>query len=320
MLHVRVPGIQTTLQGAPRIGTRHLGIPYSGPADDVSMALANRLVGNGPSATCLEITYGGFDADVEQDGSVAIAGACDRVMVSGRPVCAHETLHLFAGDRLVISPLVHGARTYLAVHTGFRADWVFGASSTYLPAGFGGHAGRSLKAGDHLKACGDPRRRETLETPVDLRAVFTGSFALRACVSAETDALDQASRTALFAAQFSAGRQATRMGLSMTGHPMALNSDGLMKSAPVFPGTIQCPPSGIPIVLLCDAQTTGGYPRIAQIARCDRHLLGQIRPGDSIRLLERTPDAAVREDAGKWALLEHWLGYCQGNSRLIQPG
>ena len=97
------------------------------------------------------------------------------------------------------------------------------------------------------------------------------------------------------------------MGLSLEGHPLSVASDGTMKSAPVFPGTIQCPPSGTPIVLLCDAQTTGGYPRIASIARCDRHLLGQIRPGDQVRLLKRAAEAALTEFAEKKAMLDGWL-------------
>ena len=88
---------------------------------------------------------------------------------------------------------------------------------------------------------------------------------------------------------------------------MVLRGDGLMKSAPVFPGTVQCPQNGVPIVLLSDAQTTGGYPRIASIARADRHLLGQVRPGNTVMLLRRTPDDAVQDFHDKQALFRDWL-------------
>lgn len=271
------------------------------------MALANRLVGNPLDETCVEITYGGFHASIEQNCALAIAGAVDQSNETGRPLPAHETVNLRRGDTLEISPPAHGARTYLAIRSGFQANNAFGSTSTYLPAGFGGYDGRALKVGDVLKPGGAARFDETLRTPQSVRPSFTGRFALRACISAETDLLHPASVKELFNETFIAGRQGTRMGVSLTGHTLESDSDGLMKSAPVFPGTIQCPASGVPIVLLCDAQTTGGYPRIAAIARCDRHLLGQIRPGDAIRLLQRTPQAAANDYAEKQELLDAWL-------------
>ncbi|MFN3214236.1 MAG: biotin-dependent carboxyltransferase family protein [Henriciella sp.] len=307
MLRVLRPGLQTTLQGAPRKGYRHFGVPNAGPADAVSMALANRLVGNARDATCLEITFGGFDAEIEAACSIAVTGAAGSVRVSGRDIALHQTWHLKPGDRLQITPPNVGARSYLAVHSGFRAEVQFGSSSTYLPAQFGGHEGRAIQPGDVLSANALPELTETFETPSAVRPVFTHAFGLRACDSAETDLLDPASRDALFHETFQAGRQNTRMGVSLEGHTLTIASDGKMKSAPVFPGSVQCPPSGRPIVLLSDAQTTGGYPRIASIARCDRHLLGQIRPGDQITLLHRTPDAALRDYQEKEALLASWL-------------
>lgn len=307
MLVVTRPGLQSTLQGAPRIGFRHFGVPYCGPADALSQALANRLVGNPAESTAIEITYGGFNADVEAACAIAITGACDQILISGAPAPAHTTLHLKAGDQIEIAPVTHGMRTYLAIATGFRADAMFGSSSTYLPAQFGGFEGRALKAGDRLTPKGSPIRDQTLETPESHRPIFSHAIALRACASAETDLLPRSDQARLFEETFIAGRQATRMGVSLTGHTLSPNSDGQMKSAPVFPGTIQCPPSGTPVVLLCDAQTTGGYPRIAQIARCDRHLLGQIRPGDRVQLLQRSPDDALRDYAEKRSFLDTWL-------------
>jgi biotin-dependent carboxylase-like uncharacterized protein len=307
MLRVLKPGLQTTLQGAPRIGYRHFGVPYAGPADAVSMALANRLVGNARDDTCLEITFGGFEAEIEVACSIAVTGAAGHVSVSDLDSELHQTLHLKPGDRLQITPPRVGARAYLAVHSGFEAQTQFGSTSTYLPAKFGGYEGRAIQSGDVLSANAESVFSETRHTPGDVRPVFTRAFGLRACESAETDLLDPAARDALFHETFQAGRQTTRMGVSLEGPSLKVASDGRMKSAPVFPGTVQCPPSGVPIVLLCDAQTTGGYPRIASIARCDRHLLGQIRPGDQITLLHRAPDAALRDYQEKGALLASWL-------------
>lgn len=307
MLHVRKPGLQTTLQGQARRGQRHMGMPYAGPADPLSMALANRLVGNHVGATCLEITYGGFEVEIEIACSVALTGAPSDVSVSGRAQPFHTTLHLQPGDTLALAPPVHGVRAYLAIHSGFEATTQFGSTSTYLTAGIGGLEGRTLRADDVIRANRSTTFGATLETPESLRPVFTHQFALRATRSAETDLLTADSARALFSDMFTIGRQATRMGLTLTGHTLTVDSDGMMNSAPVFPGTVQCPPSGLPIVLSCDAQTTGGYPRIASIARCDRHLLGQMRPGDQVRLLHRAPDAALDDDQRKQSFLSDWL-------------
>ena len=307
MLRVTAPGLQSSLQGKPRLSTRQYGIPDAGPADSVSMALANRLVGNDPFETALEITFGGFTAAIEANCAIAIAGASDEIIVSDRLASTHQTLHLNAGDELKVQPLATGARTYLAIRSGFRADAIFGSTSTYMPAGFGGLSGRALKAGDVLDPFGEPTFSDTLTTPNTLRPVFTHNFALRACPSAETDLLSPGSRSALFGTTFTVGRQATRMGLALEGRALSLETDGMMKSAPVFPGTVQCTTSGVPIILLCDAQTTGGYPRIANIARCDRHLLGQVRPGDTITLLERSASDAQQDLQDKENLLNAWL-------------
>lgn len=307
MLVVTKPSLQTTLQGAPRIGHRHFGLPYAGPADPLSHALANRLVDNALTATALEITYGGFEAELAAPCSLAVTGAHGQILVSGQAVHAHTSLHLKTGDRLEIAPPEHGMRAYLAIHSGFQAETAFGSCSTYLPAQLGGLAGRALKAGDRLEPIGQAVASSLFQTPQALRPTFSSAVALRACGSAETDLLKARDRETLFSETFIAGRQATRMGVAMTGHTLAPNSDGQMKSAPVFPGMIQGPPSGIPVLLLCDAQTTGGYPRIASVARCDRHLLGQIRPGDHIQLLERRPEDALRDFARKQSLLSDWL-------------
>ncbi|MEL7112366.1 MAG: biotin-dependent carboxyltransferase family protein [Pseudomonadota bacterium] len=307
MLRIVKPGLQTSLQGAPRIGHRAFGIPAAGPADPVSMALANRLVGNASTATCLEITYGGFAAIFECEMSFAITGAVGAITLQGAPVEPHQTLYANSGDWIEISPPVYGARAYLAVPSGFVAQTHFGSASTYLPAQLGGHEGRALQADDVLTSLGGDPHVSLLRTPDAIRPVFTHAFGLRASVSAETRLLTDDARDALFSETFTAGRQATRMGIEFTGHKLEIQGDGLMKSAPVFPGTIQCPQSGHPIALSCDAQTTGGYPRIAHIAECDRHLLGQIRPGNSIVLLHRSPREAVEEGLKKRALLQDWL-------------
>ncbi|MDJ0921621.1 MAG: biotin-dependent carboxyltransferase family protein [Henriciella sp.] len=306
-LRVIKPGLQTTLQGAPRLGWRHMGMPWAGAADPVSLGLANRLVGNTSKATALEITYGGFEAVAETPVFIGLAGASAPVEIEGQSVPMHRTLALDAGQVLTIGPVTQGARVYLSVAGGLVGDTVMGTASTYLSAQIGGLAGRSLQAGDRVRSRRQAEPVDIVETPADLRLSFGNSFILRAGISAETDKLAPHSLEAVFSKPFTVGRQSNRMGLRLEGQTLELQSEGLMKSAPVFPGTVQCPENGEPIVLLADAQTTGGYPRIAAIGRVDRHLLGQIRPGARLQLLKRAPEELLEAYRQKTALLRDWM-------------
>lgn len=297
--------LQTTLQGASRSGLRHMGVPSSGPADPLSMALANRLVSNPSEATAMEITFGGVSYEFTRRTVFALVGG--RVDLSGAGYVAHKTQIAEAGSVLTIGPLAHGARLYLAVAGGFAAETLLGSTSTYLPAEFGGHQGRALQRGDEVAILPAPDDLPCLATPENLQLPIGHSFALRAAASGEYDLLSAEAATRLFEQPFTAARQVTRMGIPLTGNPLDIVSDGKMKSAPVFPGTLQCPESGNPIILLSDAGTTGGYPRIAAVARCDLHLLGQIRPGDQVRFIRRSQSQAASDYSAKAALLKNWL-------------
>jgi len=306
-LTVLKPGLQTTLQGVPRLGYRHMGMPWSGPADSLSMALANRLVANPAGATALEITYGGVSFRFDHPAHFALTGAANKITLDGAPISPHQTQHARSGSVLDIAMPVTGLRTYLAIASGFVADTILGSPSTYLPAGLGGHHGRALQAGDRLNAKAETTDLPNLKTPLDLRPYIGDSFALRACPSAEAAQLSPDSTRAFYSETFQTGRQIDRMGLTLETPKLAISSDGKMKSAAVFPGTVQCPRNGQPIILMADAQTTGGYPRIAHIARCDQHLLGQIRPGAHVRFIQRTLEQAIADYDEKSALFGEWL-------------
>lgn len=307
MLQILTPGLQTTLQGAPRTGWRHYGIPDAGPADALSMALANRLVGNSATTPALEITLGGFRAEFLDAAQIAVTGAAGGVAVDDIDMDLHTTVSVKAGAQIEIRPPHIGMRAYLARSGGFDGDSAFGSMSTYLPAGLGGFDGRALQAGDCLSWQKADSVSPELETPEAIRPHIGRSHALRTCASAETHMLGDTMQDALFTEAFIAARQVTRMGFALEGYKLDVNGDGAMPSAPVYPGTLQCPPSGTPYLLGCDAQTTGGYPRIAQVARCDRHLLGQVRPGDRVQFLHRTPDQARQAYRKKAAVFAEWL-------------
>ena len=299
------PGLQSTIQSRPRVGLRYQGVPASGAADPLSLALANRLLGNDWDAPALEATLLGPTLRFDRECAFAVTGAVAVVTLNGDEIQAHESRTASAGDQLAIGAAEIGARSYIAVTGGFAADEVLGSSSTNLQAGFGGLQGRALLAGDVLRC--DSVDAESARTPDEFRLPMSSTWALRTCIARESNLLDDDSHDHLFNTNWTVARRADRMGVRLEGPRLAVSSDGRMPSAGVIPGTIQCPEDGSPYVLSVDAGTVGGYPRIAQVARVDRHVLGQLRPGDHVRLLRREPDDAVTELRAKLAYWREWL-------------
>ncbi len=149
------PGLQTTVQAVPRVALRHLGVPAAGAADPLSLALANRLVGNPSLAPALELTLSGATLRFGTDAWFAVTGAKAKARLNGERIKLHLTYRARAGDALEIGGARAGARNYVAVAGGVLADEILGSASTYLPAGLGGHEGRALDVGDVL-AIGTP--------------------------------------------------------------------------------------------------------------------------------------------------------------------
>ena len=306
-IQVESPGLQTTIQSSPRTGLRHLGIPSAGPADPLSMALANRLVGNALQAPALEIALTGPTLRFSAAARIAITGATASITLNDATVAYHRTTRVSRGDLLRIGSVEAGARVYVAFAGGLAARKTLGSASTYIAASMGGIAGRALVAGDRLSLPNPDRKTGDLETPPNFRPPITDRWMLRACRGAETHLLTDAQRGALFERTWRVGRRADRMGLQLEGAQLDVDSTGRLPSAAVFPGTIQCPEDGTPFLLCVDAQTIGGYPRVAQVARADRHLLGQMRPGDRLQLLPRQPAEAVQELRAKHDYWRKWL-------------
>lgn len=304
-LTILKPGLQTTVQSRPRRGMRHLGVPASGAGDPLSLALANRLVGNDWDAPALEMTLLGPELRFDAACCFSLAGAPLAATLNGEDVPCHEVLRAAAGDVLATGATEAGARAYLAIAGGISAQEVLGSASTYLPAGLGGHNGKALVSGDVLSCVA--REVADLSTPEEFRPPLSGSWALRTCASFETSQLAKDDVERLFDTNWAVSRRADRMGMQLEGTALEVSSGGRMPSAAVFPGTVQCPEGGAPFMLSVDAGTTGGYPRIAQLARADRHLLGQARPGDHLRFLRRAPEAAIQSLHAKLDYWRPWL-------------
>ena len=282
-----------------------MGVPSSGAADPLSMALANRLVGNSSLDAALETTLTGATLKFTHETAVAITGATADCLLNGESVQQHTVIAVQADDVLAIGSAVDGVRSYVAFAGGLLADEVLGSSSTYMTAGFGGHGGRALVSGDELLLVDNTRAAPPLETPLEFRLPLLKAWTIRAGSSCETSSLNKPQE--LYDRKFTIASRSDRMGIKLEGETYATDTGGQMPSAPVFPGTIQCPQDGSLFVLSVDAGTTGGYPRVAKIARLDLHLLGQLRPGNSLMLIERSDEEAVRELQEKHAYWKAWL-------------
>ena len=282
VMHVLHPGLHTTVQDAGRDGWRHLGIARAGALDPVSAAIANRLVGNPDAAAVLELALHGPSLRLDAPLRIALCGAQmpmwheadDGAVVevpSGRPV------DLPAGV-LKIGPARDGVRAWLAIAGGIDVPVVMGSRSTDLRGGFGGLEGRALRAGDALPVQPAAFAGTMPRFPhwwVDVSADDRGApirFVPSALSGAES----------LAQARWQASPRSDRQGLRLDGPALALATQEPL-SAPVAPGTLQLPPDGRPIVLLADAQTVGGYPRLGHVVAADLPRLAQLRPGESIR-------------------------------------
>jgi len=306
-IEVLAPGLQTTIQAGARNGMRHLGVPASGAADPLSLALANRLLGNDLLAPALEVTLVGPTLLFNASTAIALTGGVAQATLGGEPIEFHSTIIVNQGDELAIAAVEIGTRVYIAFAGGLQAQEMLGSCSTYLAAGFGGHQGRALVESDVLQLQKQNTRADVVRTPEEFRLPFSSTWALRICRSAESDLLQDEQLGELTNTNWIIGRRADRMGMQLDGPMISVSSDGRMPSAPVFPGTIQCPGNGSPFMLSVDAGTTGGYPRIAQVARADRHLLGQLRPGDHVRFLPRQPQEAIDGLLAKHNYWREWL-------------
>jgi biotin-dependent carboxylase-like uncharacterized protein len=309
MMEVSEAGVQSTIQSSRRLGHRHLGIPWSGAADLYSLALANRLCGNPEDAAALEITFGPFTCRFRVEATIAVTGAPADVLIDEAVCQQHRSLRIKKDSVLKIGAARSGARIMLAVSGGFEAETAFGSASSYLPAGFGGLAGRALKPGDRLSISPEGGTADGLQTPAELVPEIAATHLLRVTQGPEWEALQARDRRRFYEAPFFAARQIDRMGVRLKRNPLSpQQGQEQIRSAAVAPGTLQLPPGGVPILLGPDAQVTGGYPRIASVISADLWRIGQIRPGDRVRFFCVSQDEAALVNRRRARLTEGWCG------------
>lgn len=294
----------SSVQDAGRGAWRHLGVPQSGPLDQWSHAVANMLVGNDVQQAALEIGCGRTQLRFHHGALIAITGARTPVRSGSVPVPLWRPFAVSAGTLLTIEPALLGARSYLAVAGGWLTPQVLGSRSGLMRGeGFP----TLLRRGDSLAYCVEASTQwPAISLPAEpgqLRIApwwadgeplldLNGHAGLRVIDGSHLPLLRD--RRALFLQDFELSSSANRMAAPLLGQPLAIDRAGSLISEPVVPGTVQLPPDGLPVILLAEAQTVGGYARIAHVASIDIARLGQRRPGSIIRFEPISVAAAQR--------------------------
>lgn len=299
------PGLLTTVQDLGRHGLQHLGLCPGGAMDPVSLALANALVGNPPGAAALEITVIGPELLFEHDTLVALCGAeFQGAIPHNRPLLAR------AGERLTVGRAVRGARAYLAFAGGLAIEPVLGSCSTYLPGHFGGLDGRALRHGDALPLVEDvsAERFATLKrrsgasvrwSAPPLTVPDREPIVVHAIEGQHAGLFDTAMQRLFFDTVWKVAPESNRMGFRLAGPALTRASAEEILSGPTALGSVQVPANGAPIALMADHQTTGGYPRIAEIVSADVPRVAQMAPGATLHFALCSLETAreLRRDA-----------------------
>jgi 5-oxoprolinase (ATP-hydrolysing) subunit C len=281
-LEIVAPGAYASIQDAGRQGHRRIGVPWAGVLDRRLMHLANALAGQEVGAPVVECIDGGL--------RVAARGGAVRVAVAGhaiveqrgggtwRAVAAWRSVTLAEDEELRLRGMASGRLAVLAV-AGLALPGVLGSVSTYARAGLGGLDGRALGPGALLPAVPAtpgpervlPKPPTRLDTPI------------RVVPGPQDDFFTDESLAILTRESYRVTSAADRMGVRLEGVALRHRGAREIASDATVPGSIQVPGNGQPIVLLADAQTAGGYPKIGTVIGADLGRLADARPGESLR-------------------------------------
>ena len=289
-------GLFDTVQDLGRTGYMALGMPTAGAMDRVGLRLANALAGNSAETAGLEIGVMGPDLLVEADSvRVALAGPLSPSLIESADAApkALETdrTHLLKRGQTLRVGMVEGASTaYLAVSGGFSLPRFMGSLSTYSRAGVGGFQGRKLGPGDALplvRAAAPGGEERKIATAFDY-----GSGPIRVVWGPQDDYFTDEGKRTFIESEYRVSKEADRMGIRFEGPTIAHAKGADIISDGIAAGAIQVPGAGLPIVLLADRQTVGGYSKIATVASVDLPRLGRLLPGQSVRFTAITVDKA----------------------------
>ena len=301
-LRIVNPGVLSTVQDKGRFGFMKAGVRTAGVMDSDSYDGANAILGNSSTAAVLEMTLMGITAVVEEEGNFVLTGADMKAALNGMPIERDKVIHAKPGQELSMGMAVNGCRSYLSMEGGIDVPIVMGSRSTDVKCGIGGYEGRALLSGDVL--CSGKNHAAATKSDDDLKkgirrkkkrkspAAYGTSAEVRVVEGPQADWFSQKERDQFFRENYTVAAESDRMGMRLKGrsveslHGVDIVSDGI-----AF-GSIQITKSGMPIVMMADHQTTGGYAKIGTVCSFDLPKLAQLRPGDQVSFKRITIEEA----------------------------
>jgi antagonist of KipI len=258
-------------------------------------------VDNTDDTATLEVTWVGPELEFEDQRVITVSGAEFELAVDGRGVPPNRALGVAPGSRLTFGRRLRGTRAYVAVAGGIAVAPVFGSRATHLGSRLGGLEGRALKAGDRLPlgakrgplSVGSSEKGVRPLFGTDIRAIPDGHARVRVLPGPHGDYFADDALRVLQASPYTIGQSSDRMGFRLEGPRLAHSRGADIISDATPMGAVQVPASGLPILLMADRQTTGGYPTIATVITADLGLAGQLGPGDTMSFAICSPAEAL---------------------------
>ena len=281
MLEIINGGMLSTVQDMGRSGVMKNGFTQSGAMDSYSMKLANKLCGNSLNAPVIEMTMLGITARFTEEHVFALSGGKFDVKLNGQPIRTNKAYKANEGDILSVGSATCGMRCYLAVAGGVDVPLVMGSASTNIKLGIGGFDGRKLRPLDVLKigkaasavsACEREVPENEYESVVDIRVVL----------GPQDDMFTETDIAFFTQQQYTVTTSLDRMGIRLIGIALRGKAGMDIISDGITFGSVQITASGMPIILMADHQTTGGYAKVATVISVDLPKLAQVKPDDKI--------------------------------------
>ncbi|MBX9781996.1 MAG: biotin-dependent carboxyltransferase family protein [Chitinophagaceae bacterium] len=310
IIHIEQCGFLTTLQDAGRNNYLQYGISKGGAIDMYAAKLANILIGNNEEAAVLEITQSPHRFRLLKDSLIAFVGGGLQPAINNQPVSLHQPLFIKKDSVIELKKQLPGFRLYMAVAGGFEAEKFLNSSSTDLLIKAGGFEGRALKKEDTLETnAASTSLQQQLAAVLKTSTKFKFNLTelnfqeqtIRVMQGVEWNCLTTDSQQKINTTAFTVSPQSNRMGYRLKSETLLTAQSFDIISSPVTQGTVQLTSSGELIVLMADAQTVGGYPRVLQVIAADLPLLAQKKPGDLIQFdivsLQEAEDAFLKQQS-----------------------
>ena len=274
------PGLQTTIQDLGRNGYSHYGVSSSGAADDLSFRLGNLIVGNKENLAAIEMTLLGGDYKFDIDANISLTGSKFDAKIEGESLHFYKNIPIQSGQVLSIGQSLQGSRCYLAVRGGIDINDVLSAKTTHLTSKIGGVDGRSLKKDDVL-IIGEEQK---LLNPIKINEMLDINMSKLLIIKGlQSNYISKSTWKIFLNQEYIVSNLSNRMGIRLEGNSLKLDNENEIITEGVPLGAIQLPSNGYPIISFVEHQTTGGYPKIANVISSELHKVGQLKPGDKFQ-------------------------------------